>query len=66
MSVRRKTGSIIRVNDGPGKVFVFIFESYDAANLPTEDVGSGSIALAVDTGDRYIYHEDAGWMQWTA
>lgn len=65
MSAIDKQGTIIRINeDPPQSVFVFTCGEEDLPYLPTEDVGSGSVAIVADTGARYIYHEDLGWCYW--
>lgn len=62
MSVPRKQDGWVRVETGDvGKVFVFIgTPSADPEDLPTEDVGTGSIAIS-QADKKYMYHEDAGW-----
>lgn len=62
MSVARKTNGWVRVDTGDGgNVFVFIgTENCDPDDLPTDDVGTGSIAIT-QTNKKYLYHEDAGW-----
>lgn len=59
--IKRKTRSVVRVSEGPTGVFTFWALSADAANLPTEGVGTGSICLIADSGKAYVYHEDDGW-----
>ena len=59
--VRRKDRSIVRVSEGPTGVFNFVLLAADVSNLPTEGVGTGSIAIVQDTSEIYLYHEDAGW-----
>lgn len=59
--VRRKNRSIVRVSEGPSGVYNFVFLSADAQYLPTDGVGTGSVAVAHDTSEIYLYHEDAGW-----
>lgn len=45
----------------PQKIFQYVCQESDVPNLPTQDIGSGSIAYVVDKSEIYIYHEAYGW-----
>ena len=59
-----KYRSIVRVSEGPTKVYLFVCLSEDVENLPTVDIYTGSVCLVQDTGKTLIYHEDSGWEEW--
>ena len=53
----------ILVSEGPTGVFVFAGdENCDVSDLPTEGVGTGSVALRQDK-KRFLYHETGGWVE---
>ena len=64
MAVARKTDGWVRVETGEsGNVFVFVGQaSAEASALPSQDVGTGSVALRQD-GKKFLFHEDTGWVE---
>lgn len=65
MSIIKKYKSIVLGDvDSPQKEFVFYCLHEDIDELPELMVGTGSIALVVDTSEIYIFHEDEGWLKW--
>lgn len=66
MSVPSKhNGWVVKETTDSGNVYEFIGTANAlVADLPTEDVGTGSLAVSQD-GKRYVFHEDVGWRQIT-
>ena len=53
----------ITVSEGPTGVYVFVgSSSCSVEDLPTEGVGTGSVALRQDK-KKYLYHETGGWVK---
>lgn len=64
--IKRNTEGWIRVSEGPQGVYVFIGrQTSDTADLPTEGLLTGSIALQQGTGKKFLYHETDGWKEWS-
>lgn len=62
--MNRKYEGWILVSEGPTGVYVFAgTEDCDVSDLPTEGVGTGSVALRQDK-KKFVYHETGGWVQW--
>lgn len=67
MAAPRTSNGWVRVDTGEsGNVFVFIgIPTAVAEDLPTTDVGTGSIAVS-QAGNKYLYHETTGWREMTS